>query len=502
VQYPHLLFVAAPLAFALLCLCLPFAWLRMASLVAGALAHLTLVARSWQVPAAPPAAEAYIALDPLGHLFLTLNSVLFLATSVYFVGYHRRKLVSQRVFLACILALLAALSLVAVSQQIGLLWVAMEAASLAATPLIYFRLGPRALEATWKFVLMNSVGIALALLGIFCVAAASGSADEAPISLTVTDLMQNANRLNPVWLRAGFLFALVGFGTKMGLAPLHSWKPDAYGEAPPPVAALLAGGMTLGAFTGILRVVQVCNAAGLATFAGSWLVVFGLLSIAVAAMFVVGNNDYRRLLAYTSVEHMGIMAIGVGLGASGSYAAMLHAMHNTLNKGVLFFLAGFVWRTYHSNQIRDVAGLLHRHPFAGVLFLSGLCATCGLPPFGMFYSELGILFAAARTSHWWVLGLFAFMLSVVFVGVMTAMLPMVFGEPSKPIEAPPAPVPPQRWRGGFMLGAAATLAALAFSLGAYQPAAVKQALDDAASTVNGPLVRVAVTQRPQAEAIP
>lgn len=499
--YQTLLLVIAPLAFALLCLCLPYPWLRMASLVTGAFVHLALVAWSWQTPATAET-EAVLALDPLGRLFLTVNSVLFAATSVYFVGYHQRKLVSQRVFLACILALLSTLSLVFLSRQIGLLWVAMESASLAATPLIYFRLGPRALEATWKFVLMNSVGIALALLGVFCIAVAGDSADGVPISLSITDLMGHADRLNPVWLRAGFLLALVGFGTKMGLAPLHSWKPDAYGEAPPPVAALLAGGMTLGAFTGILRVYQVCNAAGLADFAGSWLIVFGLLSIAVAAVFVVGINDYRRLLAYTSVEHVGIMAIGVGLGAGGSYAAMLHAMHNSLNKGVLFFLAGFVWRTYHSNQVRDVGGLLHRYPTAGVLFLAGLCATCGLPPFGMFFSELGILFAAAQASRWWVLGLFTVTLSVVFVGVMTALLPMVFGEPAQQPAAPGERIAAQRWRGVFMLGAAAALASLAFSLGSYQPSSVKQALLDAAATLNGPVGGAAVAQEPQTVVMP
>lgn len=481
---PYWLPIVVPLLFAVLCLGLPSSALRLASLVAGAVAHAVAVGASW-TGSLTGAANAYLALDPLGHLFLTLISLLFAATSVYFVGYHQKTLISQRVFLASMLALLSALTVVCMSQQIGLLWIAMEAASLACTPLIYFRLGPRALEATWKFVLMNSVGIALALLGIFCIAVADESTGDGRVALTLTDLVQSAGRLNVVWLRAGFLLALVGFGTKMGLAPLHSWKPDAYGEAPPPVAALLAGGVTLGAFLGILRVFQICSAAGLATFAGAWLIAFGLLSLAVAAVFVVGNNDYRRSLAYTSVEHMGILAIGVGLGGTGTYAAMLHAMHNTLNKGILFFLAGFVWRTFHSNRIREVGGLLHRDPLAGVLFLAGLCATCGLPPFGMFFSELGILLASAQTSHWWVLALYTVTLSIVFVGVMTAMLPMVFGEPTERIGTTPLSDPSRRWRRALMLGSAAALAALAFCLGAYQPDAVTHALREAALTVNG-----------------
>lgn len=481
-----LLLVAVPLAFGVLCLVLPTSPLRLAAMVAGALAHLAVVVLSWPATQLPAAGDM-VGLDPLGHLFLTIISVLFAATAVYFVGYHRKRLVSQRVFLACVLGLLAALSLLCISQHLGVLWVALESASLAATPLIYFRLGARALEATWKFLLMNSVGVALALLGIFCVAIATTKHDGA-IVLTVADLARHANQLDPVWLRVGFLLGLVGFGTKMGLAPLHSWKPDAYGEAPPPVAALMAGGVTLGAFAGILRMFQVCAAAGLSTFAGSWLIVFGLLSIATAAVFVVGNTDYRRLLAYTSVEHMGILVVGVGLGSAGSYASMLHAMHNMLNKGAMFFLAGFLWRLYGSNEIRNVRGTLIRSPLAGVLLLAAICATCGLPPFGMFFSELGIVLAAAQAGRWWVLSLFVLTLAVVFVGVVTAMLPMVFGDPPEKSPASEIERPSQRWRRFAMLGAASVLLALGLGLGAYQPTSVRDALMRAADAVYRPNV--------------
>lgn len=488
----HLLLILAPVVFGGICLALPGPRLRLATLVAGCAAHLGVTFWSWRPGFAAPddaggapseaGGAAFFEIEPLGHLFVTLVSVLFAATSIYFVGYHRRALLSQRIFLACMLGLLAALSAVCVSRHLGVLWVAMEAASLAATPLIYFRLSARALEATWKFLLMNSVGIALALLGIFCIAVAAMKPAPA-VSLGYDDLVLRARELDVVWLRAGFLLALVGFGAKMGLSPLHSWKPDAYGEAPPPVAALLSGAMTLGAFIGILRVFQVCAAAGLAEFAGNWLVVFGLLSVATAAVFVVGNNDYRRIFAYTSVEHMGVMVVGVGLGLGGSYAAMLHAMHNTLNKGVLFFLAGFFWRIYQSNRVSDVRGAIHHHPLAGVLFLGGLCATCGLPPFGMFFSELGILFAAAQAGRWWTLGLFTLTLCIVFVGVMTAMLPMVFGPPPERLRA--ARGGEGRWRSVTMLAPASLLLLAAFGLGAYQPAFVRGALTQAAATLSG-----------------
>lgn len=477
----HLLLIVVPAAFAGICFALPNARLRLVMLQLGAVSHFGLTIWSWN-PGFSSGTDPFFAIDPLAHLFVSLISLLFLATSIYFLGYHRNALISQRVFLSCMLGLLAALSAVCMSRHLGVLWVCMETASLAATPLIYFRLSARSLEATWKFLLMNSVGIALALLGIFCIAIATLNVEPA-LTLDVSELSEHARDLDVAWLRAGFLLVLVGFGTKMGLAPLHSWKPDAYGEAPPPVAALLSGGVTLGAFIGILRVFQICAAAGLSEFAGGWLVAFGLLSIATAAVFIIGNNDYRRIFAYTSVEHMGVMVIGVGLGAAGgSYASMLHAMHNTLNKGVLFFVAGFFWRLYESNRVSDVRGALHQHPIAGVLFLGGLCATCGLPPFGMFFSELGILFAAAEQSQWWVAGIFAVTLCVVFVGVMTALLPMVFGPP--PERMPADRSGHSRWRTIAMLAPAALLLIAGFSLGAYQPAVVRAALTAAAETLS------------------
>lgn len=475
----QLLLILIPAALAGICLVIPNARLRLAVLLAGAASHTGVIVLSW-LPGFESAPLFYFALDPLGHLIVSLISTLFLATSVYFLGYHREVHISQRGFLACMLGLLAAMSALCMSQHLGVLWVCMEAASLASTPLIYFHLNARSLEATWKFLLMNSVGIALALLGIFCVAIAT-LATEPVVSLSLAGLMARAPELNVTWLRAGFLFVLVGFGTKMGLSPLHSWKPDAYGEAPPHVAALLAGGVTLGAFIGILRVYAVCVAAGLQDFAGMWLIVFGLLSIATAAVFVVGNNDYRRIFAYTSVEHMGVMAIGVGLGAGGTYASMLHAMHNTLNKGVLFFVAGFFWQLYESSRVSDVRGAIHHHPVAGFLFLGGLCATCGLPPFGMFFSELGIVFAAAAHAQWWVVGLFSVTLSVVFVGVMTAMLPMVFGSPPEHLST--SQPSNSRWRAAAMLIPAAVLLLGGFGLGAYQPAGVRAALTAAAQTL-------------------
>ena len=494
------LLIIVPAAFGLLCLGLPTPRWRLAAMVAGTWAHLGIVLWSWQGQLEQKSGE-FLGIDPLGHLFVTLISVLFVAAGVHFVGYHRAALISQRVFLACMLGLLSALSVVCVSQNLGVLWVALEASTLAAAPLIYFHLGARALEATWKFLLMNSVGIALALLGVFCTAVASigGGAD---ISLNVSDLVVHGAVLDTAWLRAGFLLALVGYGTKMGLAPLHSWLPDAHGEAPATISALLSGAVLNAAFLAILRAYQVCNAAGLSDFAGRWLIALGLFSMAVAGVFVVGQRHFKRLLAYSSVEHMGILAVALGLGGAASYSTMLHVFHNVLYKGALFFMAGLLGHLYGTYQIADIRGALHKYPLCGVLLLGAIFAIIGLPPFGLFYSELGILFAAGQTGHWWVLGAFALFLCIVFVGMVTAVLPMAFGVPGESKNGVDPAAHGERWRYAAMATPIALLLAGGLVLASYQPTPVRNALEQAAATISGPLATAHVALSEPAEVRP
>src|SRR5665213_650479 len=276
----------------------------------------------------------------------------------------------------------ATASVVALSQHLAMLWVGMEATTLAVAPLIFHRHNRRALEAVWKYLLISSVGIALALLGTFFLATAQ--ADVPGRALILGDLIAHAPELHASWLRAAFLFLLVGFGTKMGLAPMHTWKPDTYGEAPSLVSGLMSGALTSCAFLGVARITEIVMAAGLGPFAQPVLIGFGLLSLAVAAIFVIGQSDVKRLLAYSSVEHMGLLVLGLGLGGVGAYGTVLHLINNGLSKGWLFLVVGNMVLATGSSSAAHNKGLVRTLPVSGTLLVLGLFAITGSPPFGLF----------------------------------------------------------------------------------------------------------------------
>ncbi|HSN69453.1 MAG TPA: proton-conducting transporter membrane subunit, partial [Thermoanaerobaculia bacterium] len=322
----------------------------------------------------------WLRLDALGRLVLLVTSVLFLLCAIYTIGYLRARAERpNRIFCTALLGFLAMTSLVALAQHLTILWVGMEATTLVTAVLLYFNQNRRSLEATWKYLMIGSVGIALALLGTLFLAYAALIGLGEPI-LLFPALVGRAAELPDVWVRTAFVFLLVGYGTKMGLAPLHTWKPDAYGEAPGVVGALLAGGMTTCAFLALLRVFRVADAAGDGAFARELLVGFGLLSMATAAAFMIRQRDFKRLLAYSSVEHVGILVLGIGLGGAGIFAALLHAVNNALAKGVLFLAAGNIHRAYGSKSLDDVTGALRRLPVSAGLFLAGFFAITGSPP--------------------------------------------------------------------------------------------------------------------------
>jgi len=415
----------------------------------------------------------WLGLDALSKLVLVVTSLLFFGCALYAVGYLEiRRDRGNKTMVPCLLIFLSAMTLAITARHLGLMWMAVEATTLSSAPLIYYNRNKLSIEATWKYLLICSVGIALAMLGLLFVA--YGALDSgSPVSLQLDTLLAVAGTLSKPWLHAGFVFLLVGFGTKMGLAPLHSWKPDAYGEAPGLVGALLAGGLTSVAFLAILRGVQLMSAAGDGAMARQALLGMGLLSLFVAAIFMVRQPDIKRLLAYSSVEHMGLLAIGVGIGGLATFGAMLHLINNALTKGGLFLAAGNIQRAYSSKRLTEVRGAISVLPVSGTLFLAGFLAITGSPPFGPFMSEFTILRGIFANQRPFVGLLVLLFLALVFIGMGSTVLAATQGE---------AAAKTSDFRDRLLLCISPTaFILLVLLLGVYIPEPLQQALQNAAA---------------------
>ena len=423
----------------------------------------------------------WLILDPPGRIVLLVVSTLFLFCSFYTVGYLQyRKERSNRVFCACLLGFLGIMSIVVWSHHLGLMWVAIEATTLVTAPLIYFNRTQRSIEATWKYLMVGSVGIALALLGTFFLAYSSLQAGLES-TLTFEDVLQNAPLLSKPWLHAAFILLLVGYGTKMGLAPMHTWKPEVYGEVPGVVGAIFAGGVTSCAFLAILRIYQICLAAGEYAYVSRLLLFMGLFSMIVAGLFMVNQRDFKRMLAYSSVEHMGILVLGLGIGGPALFGTLLHIVTNGLTKGVLFLSSGNIHRAYDSKSTDVVRGAMRRLPLSGTLFLAGFLAITGSPPFGPFISEFAILNGAFATGRFVTAGLFLALLLLVFIGMGATVLTVVQGR--SPANANNTP-----YRDGFLTAAPVViLMVMVLLIGLYIPAPLVTMLKDAVSFLEGRL---------------
>lgn len=431
-----------PLLLGLLALAIPWKGVRRGILIAGAVCHLIITAVLGLFLRNAYESGDWIGLDSRGLLFLSVTSVLFLAVAIYTTGYLGRdsgrnvmdsvegflfRNEPEAIFISCLLFFLATMSMVCISQDMGLLWVAVEATTLVSAPLISFHRHHRSLEATWKYLLICSVGIAVALLGNYFLAFAGHGRTH----LNLNNLMTQAGLLDRTWLKAAFLMLLVGYGTKMGMVPMHTWLPDAHSEAPSMVSALLSGALLNCAFLGIMRAHSVLSAAGMGMFSGELLVFFGMLSMAVAAAFMIRQNDYKRMLAYSSIEHMGILALGVGIGGLAGTGAMLHAVNHSLAKGMLFLISGHLLFTYGSKRIRDVRHILKTAPLTGILWMAGFLAITGAPPFGTFLSEVTILKGMLDSGRWGLAAGYLLALGIIFIAMARIVIPMSFGMPDK-----------------------------------------------------------------------
>jgi hydrogenase-4 component F len=376
--------------------------------------------------------------DALSAWLDLLMGIVAASGTLYAVGYmseqlDRGHLTLRRVrrFFCIFDGYLAAMLTAANLDNVAVMWIAIEGSTLAAALLIGFERSKEALEAGWKFVILSSVGIALALFGTILVYYSSehvlGVTSEA---LRWSELYRVASQLNPATIQIAWVFLLIGYGTKAGIAPMHTWLPDAHAEAPTPVSAMLSANMLTLAVYAILRFKTVVDRAVSPEFTGNLMLGLGLFSVAVACVFLLVQRDYKRLFAYSSIEHMGIAMIGFGLGGLGMFGGAWHLLNHALAKSAAFYGSGLVLLRHEHKMLEQVPGLLRQMPMAGsAILLSGL-ALAGMPPFGLFISELWIA-TGTYAARPWLAVLFLGLLTLAFATLLYQVLRMTLGAPEK-----------------------------------------------------------------------
>ena len=375
--------------------------------------------------------------DELSAIFVIIVGTLTLTAALFsffymkqelHMGHISEKMITRYYFLLQFFIVTMIFTLVV--ENLGLLWVAVEATTLISALLVAYYSNRSSIEAAWKYVMVCSVGIAMALLGtmlIYYAQVQAGATDVQPLSWI--ELRGGGTRFDPGLVRLAVVFIIIGYGTKAGLAPMHTWLPDAHSQAPTPVSGLLSGALLSCAMYAIARNLAIINLLPEAgNFAGNLLTGFGLFSIAVAVPFLLLQHDIKRLLAYSSVENMGIVALGIGAGTPlGLYGALLHLINHAIGKSGLFYLSGILIQQYHSKQILRIHGIINTSPVLGGLFIALIMAVSGMPPFGIFLSKF-VVIKAMFTNGSILTGTVALiLLAGVFAGLVYYLFKMVFG---------------------------------------------------------------------------
>ena len=382
----------------------------------------------------------YVVVDALAAWTLVCTALVYCLASIYAVGYMRL-LVEERERLPNFYALFALFAATMICgpimNNIGVYWIAIELTTLVSTFLVGFERGREAIEAAWKYIIVVSAGISLALLGTVLFYWAGSLVIGPTYDMTWDALRHAAPQMNPALTQMAFLLVLVGYGTKAGLAPMHTWLPDAHSEGPAPVSAMLSGALLNTAMLGIARFLTITDAASSSLLPRTVLVAFGAFSLFVAALFIVKQQGIKRLMAYSSVEHMGVLALGFGFGGPLAIAAVLyHMLNHSLNKSLMFFGAGNVMRVFGTKDMGEIRNVWTRFPVTGALWLAGAVAITGAPPFGLFLSELTLMRAGMASSNAWAVIVMLLLLIVIFIGFLNHFRAMYFeAEPASEAQA-------------------------------------------------------------------
>lgn len=372
----------------------------------------------------------YFAIDNTNMIFLIVLSLVFLMVAIYNTGYVKNLDVPDRRishYSFMILVFVLSMTGTILSTDLGVAWVLIEATTLSSAYLIYFNKTKHSIEAAWKYVFICSIGIALAFVGIILLNVSSGAVN----SLNFAQLYEHASQFDLVWLKLAFVFMLFGFGAKMGLAPIHFWLPDAHSEAPSPISALLSAALLNSAFLVIVRVLKIMEIANCTDYARLMLFVMGFLSLFVTTVFVYHIKNYKRMLAYSSIENMGILAIGMALGPVAYYAVVLHLIGHSLAKASFFLTSGNILELFDSKRIKSVSGIVNADSKTGWLWIASFLAICAFPTSVLFISEFLVIKAMILQKHYVLCVLFVLLLTIILFGIGRVVIKMTFGELSE-----------------------------------------------------------------------
>jgi hydrogenase-4 component F len=389
-------------------------------------------------------------IDSFNVVLVTLTTFVALTTSIFSRPYMRIeadrgkvKAGALRLYYAMFQVFTFTMLLALTTNNMGILWVAMEAATLSTVLLVSLYRTPAAIEAAWKYFILCSVGIAQALFGtILLYFAAEKVLGSGGTALLWTDLNQVKGQLEPTVMSLAFVFLLVGYGTKVGLVPVHNWLPDAHAEGPTPISAVLSGLLLNVALYAVVRCKVLTDGALQSPFAGNLMMGFGILSVVVAAFLLSRQRDIKRMFAYSSVEHMGIMTFAFGMGGPvATFGALLHMTMHSLTKSAIFFAVGHATQKSGTQVMDDIRGLIRTNPTIGWGLMLGAIAILGVPPFGVFASEF-IILTTAMAQQPWATPFLLVALGVAFAAIFGKVQPMVFGETTLPrLPHPPALIP-------------------------------------------------------------
>ena len=382
-------------------------------------------------------AGGYLTLDATARLFLVMIDLIFLGIAGYVWTRARTSpelLKAATRFSGLSVVFMAAANLVVLSNHLLAGWVALEVTTLAVTPLIVRAGAPATRRASWRYFLFSSVGLGIALIGLMCLARSVESEGATP-TFFLHELRDLAGSPPNLWRRIGLALVVFGYGTKLGLAPMYSWLPETYDEAPPAVTALLAAVQFNCALICLMRVLQVYRA-GDRELVSTELLVIGLASMGVSTVSIIATRNFERLIAYASINHAGVIAIGLAIGKSASYGVMLYVVSNAFIKAILFLTAGKIKAHYGTKDTREVAGLIKDLPYSGLFLMVGTFALLGFPPFGSFLGELIILSGLVRAKQITVFVVFCTFIALSFVATGRTIFPMIWGEPKREVHWP------------------------------------------------------------------